>query len=474
VKLERKSETDRKTFNRRDILFIALSFSVIALFLILPPPPGLSHEGWLMTGILVMAIILWITTPIPIAVTGLLIMIMQPILGVEAAEDVFHSFGNRAVFFLIGVFIIAGAIEKHGLHRRMALKFLGVFEKSPRMFTLGIMISSASLSFIMPAHGVAALLLPIVASILIAMKVIPGQSNFGKVSMLAIAYGCSIGSLGTPIGGARNALTIGILANEGIRISFFEWMKYSMPVVVIAIPAVWLILQIAFPIEIRDISTARKEIEEQVEGMGKMGRGEITVSAILVLTIVMWIFFSSPEYFGLAVIALLGGALLFFTGSISWEDVEKRVPWGIILLYGGAITLGVGMNDTGAGSWIANAMLNAAGSNVYMVILVLIAFTILLTNVMSNVGAVATVLPIGLGVASGISGISPLLASMTVALSGGLAFMLVISTPGNAITYTSGYFSTRDLLKAGTVANIACIGVVLLVAAVYWKNILGM
>ena len=251
-------------------------------------------------------------------------------------------------------------------------------------------------------------------------------------------------------------------------------MKYSMPVVVIAIPAVWLILQIAFPIEIRDISTARKEIEEQVRSMGKMGRREMTVSAILVLTIVMWVFFSSPEYFGLAVIALLGGALLFFTGSISWEDVEKRVPWGIILLYGGAITLGVGMNDTGAGAWIANAMLNAAGSNVYMVILALIAFTILLTNVMSNVGAVAMVLPIGLGVASGISGISPLLASMTVALSGGLAFMLVISTPGNAITYTSGYFSTRDLLKAGTIANIACIGVVMLVAAVYWKNVLGL
>lgn len=475
MKLENNRSTyEKHKFNRRDILYITVALSVIALFLILPPPSGLSREGWLMTGILVMAIILWITTPIPIAITGLLIMVMQPALGVETAADVFHSFGNSAVFFLIGVFILAAAIEKHGLHRRMALKFLGIFENSPRMFTLGIMISSASLSFIMPAHGVAALLLPIVASILIAMKVMPRQSNFGKVSMLAIAYGCSIGSLGTPIGGARNPLTIGILAQEGIRISFFEWMKYSMPVVVIALPLIWLILQFSFPLEVDDISKARREIENQVSSMGKMGRNEIAVSAIIALTVVLWIFFSSPEYFGLAVIALLGGALLFFTGSISWEDVEKRVPWGIILLYGGAITLGVGMNDTGAGSWIANLMLDVAGSNVYLVILVLIAFTILLTNVMSNVGAVATLLPIGLGVASGISGISPLLASMTVALSGGLAFMLVISTPGNAITYSSGYFSTRDLLKAGGIANIACIGIVLLVAVVYWKNMLGM
>jgi len=461
------------SFNRWNIFSILISFLAIAVFYIIPPPSGLSHEGWLMIGILVMAIILWITTPIPIAVTGLLIMVMQPLLGVEAAEDVFHSFGNQAVFFLVGVFILAGAIEKHGLHRRMALKFLSMFEKSPRMFTFGIMVSSASLSFIMPAHGVAALLLPIVASILIAMKAIPKQSNFGKVSILAVAYGSSIGSLGTPIGGARNALTIGILANEGIRISFFEWMKYSMPVVFIAIPAVWIILQMVFPIEIENISEAKKEIEEQVGKMGGISRDEIIVSAILLLTVLLWIFFSSPKYMGLAVISLIGSILLFFTGSISWEDVEKRVPWGIILLYGGAITLGVGMSDTGAGAWIADMMLNVAGNNVYMVILSLIMFTVLLTNVMSNVGAVATLLPIGLGVAAGFSGISPLLSSMVVALSGGLAFMFVISTPGNAIAYSSGYFSTRDLMKGGSIVNLSCIAIIFAIAIIYWRGILG-
>jgi len=470
--LEKKTGEERP-FNKWNIFSIAIAFSVIAIFLITSPPSGLSREGWLMMGILLMAIILWITTPIPIAVTGLLIMVMQPVVGAAGADEVFHSFGNQAVFFLIGVFIIAGAIEKHGLHRRIALKFLSRFEKSPRMFTFGIMVASAFLSFIMPAHGVAALLLPIVASILIAMKAIPRQSNFGKVSMLAIAYGCSIGSLGTPIGGARNALTIGILAGEGIKISFLEWMKYSMPVVVIAIPAVWLILQIAFPIEIEDISGAKREIEGQVGKMGGMGRKEIVVSAILAITVILWILFSSPEYLGLGVIALLGGALLFFTGTISWEDVEKRVPWGIILLYGGAITLGVGMNSTGAGSWIANAMLNIAGNNVYLVILSLVAFTVLLTNVMSNVGAVATLLPIALGISAEFSGISPLLASMVVALSGGLAFMLVISTPGNAITYSSGYFSTRDLLKAGSVVNIVCMAIIFAVAVIYWRGILG-
>jgi sodium-dependent dicarboxylate transporter 2/3/5 len=217
-------------------------------------------------------------------------------------NDVFSSFGNQAVFFLIGAFILAGAIEKHGLHRRIALKFLSYFEKSPRFFTLGIMTSCAFLSFIMPEHGVAALFLPIIASILIAMKIVPKQSNFGKISMISVAFGCSIGSLGTLIGGARNIYAVGVLSDIGINITFFDWMKYSMPVVFIALPLVWLVLQFSFPIEIKDISAARREIKNQVTLEGKMSKNESIVLAILIITILLWIFFSSHEYFGLAVI----------------------------------------------------------------------------------------------------------------------------------------------------------------------------
>jgi len=471
---------ENKEFNppsHKNIFFIILSFSIISIIFTASyygiTLEGLSPEGQVMIGILLMAAVLWITEPIPLAATGLLIMILQPLLHVLPPDDVFSSFGNQAVFFLIGAFIIAGAIEKHGLHRRIALKFLSQFEKSPRFFTFGIMSSCAFLSFVMPEHGVAALFLPIVASILIAMKVVPKQSNFGKISMLCVAYGCSIGSLGTLIGGARNPLTVGALSDIGINVSFFDWMIYSMPVVFIALPLVWLILQFSFPIEIKDISAAKKEIKNQVNIAGKMKKNEFLVLIILIITILLWIFFSSYTYFGLAVIAILGSILLFLTGAINWKDVEKRVPWGIILLYGGAITLGIGIQKTGAGAWIANVLFNTAGANPYLVILVMIVFTILLTNIMSNIGAVAILLPIGLALATGIPGISPLLASMVIALSGGLAFMLVIATPGNAITYSSGYFSTRDLFKAGSIANILCIAVIFIVATVYWVGVLG-
>ena len=474
----KNSEKKSTTISRKNLSFIVIAFAIVAIFSITAyyevTPSGLPPAGQVMIGILLMAAVLWITEAIPLAVTGLLIMIMQPLLGVISAGEVFSSFGNEAVFFLIGAFILASAIEKHGLHKRTALKFLSYFENSPRFFTLGIMSSCAFLSFVMPEHGVAALFLPIIASILIAMKMVPKQSNFGKISMLCVAYGCSIGSLGTLIGGARNPLTIGFLSNldPPIVVTFFDWMIYAMPVVFISLPLVWLVLQFSFPIEINDITLARKEISNQVAKEGRMGKTEITVLGIFLITLFLWIFFSQYTYFGLAGIALLGGILLFITGCLDWKDVEQRVPWGIILLYGGAITLGIGILETGAAGWIADIIFNTVGGNPYLAILGLIIFTILLTNVMSNTGAVALLLPIGLAISTEILDISPLLASMTIALSGGLAFMLVIATPGNAITYSSGYFSTRDLFKAGILANILCIAIVFAVAIVYWMGVL--
>jgi len=459
---------------RNDAVFLIIALLILLIFYVLPTPKGLNPSGKMMIGILITAALLWITEPIPLAATGLFIILLQPLLGIMSAEQVFSSFGNQAVFFLIGAFIIAAAIETHGLHKRMALAFLKRFETSPRYFTFGIMLSCAMLSFIMPEHGVAALFLPIILSILVAMKLIPKQSNFGKISLLSIAYGCSIGSLGTLIGGARNPLTIGFLSDAGITVTFVQWMIYAIPVVIISLPIVWIILQIVFPIEINDITLAKNEIENQVAKQGTLKKQEIMVLSILVFTIFLWIFFSHYTYFGLAGIALLGSILLFITGTINWKDVEKKVPWGIILLYGGAITLGIGMQQTGAGSWIAQNMFIILSGNPYSIILGLILFTVLLTNVMSNTGAVAVLLPIGYAIATEIPSISPLLSSMIIALSGVLAFVFIIATPGNAITYSAGYFTTKDLFKAGSIANIICIFVIFAIALFYWKGVLGL
>ncbi|MBN1280040.1 MAG: DASS family sodium-coupled anion symporter [Candidatus Thermoplasmatota archaeon] len=476
------SETPQKQRRRdgmlwwRRLVICLCALLVVIICYVLPTPTGLSQSGQIMIGIMIMGAILWITEPIPLAATGLLIIIMQPMMGTMQAAEVFSSFGNQAIFFLIGAFIIAGAIEKYGLHRRIALRLLTFFSRKPKMLSFGIMMSCVFLSFLVPEHAVAALFLPIVTSILIALKVTPRKSNFGKICMLSVAYGCSIGSLGTLIGGARNPLTITILSNLNppITVSFFDWMLYSMPVVFISFPLIWGILQLSFPVEPIEMEQAKQEISHQVHTEGKLGRLEVTVIGIVIFTIILWVFFSSHLYYGLAVAALIGSILIFVSGALTWKDVEKRVPWGVILLYGGAITLGIGMQKTGAGSWIAHSLFDVAGHHTYLIILLLIVLSILLTEFMSNVAAVAILLPIGLGVATEIPDISPLMAAMLIALSGGLAFMLVISTPGNTITYSSGYFSTRDLLRAGVVSNIVCIAIIFVIAIVYWKGVLGL
>lgn len=458
---------------KQDIFSLIFAFVILLLSIYLPPSYGLTRNSQIMIGILIMAAMLWITEPIPLPATGILIMILQPMLGLIPADKVFSSFGNQAVFFLIGAFIIAGAIEKQGLHRRIALGFLKRFENNPRIFTFGIIFSSALLSFIIPGHGVAALFLPIITSILLAMRVIPKESNFGKISMLSVAYGSSIGSLGTLVGGARNPLTVGILSNHGINISFMQWMIYAVPIVLIAIPVVWFLLQIVFPIEVLDISLAKKKIEEQLAAQGSINRDEVKTAGILLFTIILWFLFSNSD-FGLAGIALLGSFLLFLTKCISWKDVEQRLPWGIILMYGGAITLGVGLEETGAGGWIAQTMLTFMRGNPFFIILGIILVTVILTNVMSNTGAVAVLLPIGISLAYELPSISPLLASMLIALSGGFAFMFIIATPANAIAYSSGYLSMRDLLKAGVFANIACVIIIYTIALIYWRGVLGL
>jgi sodium-dependent dicarboxylate transporter 2/3/5 len=430
----------------------------------------------MMLGILIVGVLFWVSEAIPLAITGLLVLILQPMLNISEPKDVFTSFGNTAVFFLIGAFIIASAVEKQNLHKRIALKFLRKFENNPKNFTFGILLCCTLLSFIIPNHAVAVLMMPIVLSILVSLNIIPRRSNFGKVSMLCIAYGCSIGSLGTLIGGARNPFIVGVLEQQdpAIKITFLDWMIYSMPVVFISLPFIWLLLTYFYPLEIKDLKEVRNKLSKEIKELGPIKADEKNVSYILAGTVAAWIIL--PTFFsniGLAVVAILGGIIMFFSGSITWKDIEQRVPWGIILLYGGAITLGVGMVETGAAEWLAYELLRFSGNEPFIVLLLLIVITVIFTNIMSNIAAVAMILPIGAGLAQVLNFGSPLLVSLVIAHAAGLAFMLVIATPANAITYSAGYYSTKDLIRAGVIVNLICILVLFLIAALYW-NLIGL
>ena len=465
------------TLSRKDIFSLLLGlFFFIASFLLsytLPEKPSeagaLSRNGLIMLGILFMAAIFWVTEPIPLAATALLVMVLQIITGVSHSESVFASFGNRAVFFLVGALMLAAAIQKHGVHKRVALRFLTHFGSSPTQMTLGIFSLSLILPFIMPEHAVVALLLPILLHLLLALEVEPLKSNFGRVCMLSMAYGATIGSLGTLMGGARNPLTIAFLKEtSGKDIGFLDWMVVSLPVVLITAPLVWLILIKFYPPEPLDLSKARKALKKEVEEIGPLSRNEIKVLSILFFTIFLWIFFSSS--FNVEVVALIGAVLLFVFKIVDWKDIESEMQWGILLLYGGAITLGVNLEKTGAALWLSNKILEFTGYNDYLLILVLILLSIFITQIMSNTAAVAMLLPIGYSFTLN-TNLTVELTSFLIGLSGGLAFMFVIATPGYTIAYTAGYFSTKELFKAGFVANVVSIVVIFLVALTYWKLI---
>jgi sodium-dependent dicarboxylate transporter 2/3/5 len=304
--------------------------------------------------------------------------------------------------------------------------------------------------------------------IVVGMGLVPLKSNLAKSIMIGAAFGCTIGSLATPLGGARNPLTIGYLRLEGIHISFLRWMIISMPVVVFSLIAVWLILIFVFPSEIKNLKKGRMIIQSEVDDLPPFQGKNILVVGVLFLIVVGFIVLPTLWDVELSLIALIGAVVIFMVGGMNWKDVENKIPWGIILLYGGAISIGIHLANSGGAGWLADQVLDLTAGNVFLSIVLIILLSKLLTEFMSNTAAVSILLPIGFAVFTSV-GLPPEMGSMLVALSGGLAFMFLISTPGNLISFSSGYFDQKDLIKVGIIANLVTIGIILIVAYTYWK-----
>ncbi len=440
--------------NDRKAVYLATAFLILLIFYFLPQPAGLSYEGKMMLGILVFGAFLFISEALPLGMAGLLVMATPPILGIFSPQEVFGFFGNEAVFFLIGAFMLAAGVQKSGLHKRIATYMLKAFGKSSKLYILGILVLAASLSFIISEHAVVALLLPIIG---ISLLNVEKGSNMGKASMIALTYGATAGSVATLMGGARNPYTVAYLAeNYGIHLSFLNWLIMALPVTLIMIPVLWTL--------IISVHTPEKFIVPNIERPGKIDSKEWIVIGILTFTFIILLTIHS---WGIAVAVIIGAVLLFVCGILSWKDIEKSMPWGIILLYGGAMTLGKGLQVTGASEWLASSIVGIIGTNQYLILLILLVITVLMTELMSHAAAVALMLPIATGMAS-VTGMSVLVVSMAVALAGGFGYALLMGTPGNIMTYSTGYFKQKDIMKTGVLADMIGIGVVFLMATVLW------
>ena len=281
-----------------------------------------------------------------------------------------------------------------------------------------------------------------------------------------MAWGCIVGGVATFLGGARNPLAVGmLLETTGQSIGFFEWMLAVVPAVIIMLVFGYLMLIWFFKIDLKNVSQVEEALVHRKIEMGKVTWEERLIGLVMLLTILTWMFFGKK--LGLANIALASVVVLFVLDLIKWKDVEEYVNWGIILMYGGAITLGYALDKSGAAAWTANMTIMKWASSPILVIALFSLFSIILTEFMSNAAVIAILMPVALSIAQQL-GIDPKVMTFVIAVPSGLVFMLPMGTPACAIAYSSGFLKIKDMLVPGLIMGITAWLVLILVGLFYW------
>ncbi|MGM0411142.1 MAG: SLC13 family permease [Bacillota bacterium] len=447
-------------------LIVLLGIISFFTLLFVPTPAGLSLEGKRALAVFVLSLSLWVTNYLPLAITSLMGIALIPLLNIMSVEKTYSTFGNNAIFFILGALMLAASLYKTGLGSRLAYILISRFDSNPQNITVGILLSSAVLSFIMPEHAVAAMLFPIVFEIVETLKLKPLRSKFAKSLFLSLAWGAVIGGITTYLGGARSLLAVGILQkNYDLTVGFFEWIKYSLPYTIILLIAAYFMILKAFPSEIDDLGSAFEELEGKILEMGKLSTNEKKLIFVFIGVIFSWVFFSAQ--IDISIIAILGGVLIFILDILDWQDIEEYINWGVILMYGGAIVIATALTDSGAALWLADQTFKVIPLSPVVFILLFALVTKVLTEGVSNVAAVAIVIPLAFSVGQ-VLGLNPVAITLLIALPGGLAFCLPMGAPPNAIAFSSGYLDLAEVFKLGLWMNLISIIAIYLVSEFYW------
>jgi sodium-dependent dicarboxylate transporter 2/3/5 len=463
---------------------LAAGAALFAGMLLLPAPAGLGDAGWRTAAVGVLLAVWWMSEALPIPATSLLPILVFPLLGVAPVGAAAAPYAHELIFLFLGGFLIARAIERWGLHRRIALAVVERVGTRPSRLVAGFMIASAFLSLWISNTATTMLMLPIALS-LVALLAGPGgvaeedRRRFALVLLLGIAYACSIGGMGTLIGTPGNALLAAFVADAyGRPIAFVEWMMVGLPIVVVGLPLVHLALtRLVFPLRLAEIPGGRAFLAAERSALGPMGTAEKRVAAVFAATAVAWV--ARPLLAAVLPgltdtgVALAGALALFLLPAgggggegralLDWESA-RDLPWGVLLLFGGGLSLAQAVRDTGLAEWIGGLLAGAAVLPAPLLLVLVLAVILLLTELTSNTATVAAFLPVlaSLAAATGQEPIA-LLAGATLAASG--AFMLPVATPPNAIVFGSGHVSIPQMARAGCVLNLLF---VLLVAAASW------
>jgi sodium-dependent dicarboxylate transporter 2/3/5 len=476
------SDLEGQPSRRRRLVGLVLGLGVFALLLFLPAPEGLELAPWRVAAVAALLAIFWLTEAVPISVTALLPIVLFPALGVTSVAMATAPYADPIVFLFLGGFILALAIERWNLHRRMALAVLSRVGAREDLQIGGFMIATAALSMWVSNTATVALMLPVALSVVprdAAGAVDPSKRNFATALMLGVAYGASCGGITTLIGTPPNALLAGFMRSTyDVEIGFAQWLWIGVPVGLVMLGFTWWLLTRAlFSIGQAELPGARAAIAEQLRAMGPASVAEKRVAIVFAATAILWIFrpllsgwFPALQLSDTTIAIAAAVALFFITNGIendryllTWEYAE-RLPWGVLLLFGGGLSLAGAVADSGLAEWIGDELVALADMPPFVLVLAITVLIVFLTELTSNIATSATFLPVVAALAVSLAQ-PPLLFAVPAVLAASFAFMLPVATPPNAIVFGSGHVTIPQMVRAGLWLNL--FGIVVIMAAAY-------
>lgn len=469
------------TKNYRKVISTILGPLCFIFLEVIGKPESMSIEAYHVLATTSWVAIWWVTEAVPIAVTAFLPIILFPLTGVLEIGKTTEAYAHKYIFLYLGGFMIAIAIEKWNLHKRIALNIINLIGSDISRIILGFMLATGFLSMWISNTATSVMMLPIGTAIVSQFKSGNGSSHegnaFGKALMLSIAYSASIGGFATLIGTPPNLVLAGILEDiYNVKISFFQWFIFGFPTSSVLIFICWKYMtKYAFRFDQIQFPGGKAEISRLRHSLGRITYEEKIVLVVFIVTAIAWMSRSLIEKVIPAIddtiIAMLSGIILFIIPNkkrdkklLSWDDTIQ-LPWGIILLFGGGMALARGFTSSGLAEWIAMQMSTLDGLSILLLILVLVAVVNFLTEITSNLATTAMLLPVLAPMALSFN-IHPYMIMVSVTIAASCAFMLPVATPPNAVVFGSGYLHIPDMTRTGFFMNL--ISIVLVTLATYF------
>jgi sodium-dependent dicarboxylate transporter 2/3/5 len=506
--------------NPRTAAAVGAALVVTAAVAAAPTPPGLTTGAQLALATMALAAILWVTKALPLAVTALLIPVTLTVFGVyDRMQPALSGFADPLIFLFIAGFMLAKTLQAHNIDRRLALYLINRLGRSPRLLILAIMLATAFLSMWVSNTATTAMMTPVALGVLaevVGRDAPEGEvSNMRVATLLGTAYAASVGGVGTLIGTPPNVVAVALLDRlVGVEISFAEWLVVGLPIVVVTLPLTWYVLTFwLYPPEVEDVTEAQARAGEYLDEEGPLSPRARRATYIIAATAALWILGGfgflfegvlpsawqvtlfggeGTNLFGLeghrgvlyyVVVGLLAVPAIVLADADDWENLVD-IDWGVIILFGGGISLADALGDTNAIAWLAESLFQTVvGAPLVLVVLAVIVFGVLVTELTSNTATTTIVAPILIGLGSvlaGSLGIDPVSASVFLTVTGAVAvsfaFALPVATPPNAIVFGSGHLEQRDMMRAGVTLNVlmtvVLTGLIVLLYSFVWPLVL--